>query len=411
MSILAIAISMILLTSMLSVAEGLWQVAVEDISKGREDILVTTGDFLGSNEIVFGHELGDRLRADKENISEAAPFDAGLLLATDVNNDESGTVIAMGIIPERSKFFLNSENSLILNQQKIKFNDWFEVEDDPHFENTYTGPWTYEVLVDRILADNFGLSKGSELYLGAGPAVNVTFKVVGTFDTEFSGEGLFSKFFKGTVIMHLSEFQTMKGKDVQFTGNETALIDKVGGITIALKDSKRNPDSASKIALALKEQYPQYSFWTKEDLLEWYYDNIVTARIYYTAIASVSLIIGVLFVTCIMIMSVNERKNEIGMMRAIGISRKSIFTNILFESILIVCLGALIGIIPGYFGSAWLGQYISEIYGYNRSLTAFTLSMVSTAFLQLLIIGGLVSLYPAWKASRMNIQAVIRAVG
>ena len=92
MSVLAIAISMLLLLSMLSVAEGLWQAAVDDISKGREDILVTTGNFVGSTEILYGHELANILRADTENISEAAPFDAGFLIANSLNQAyESGT--------------------------------------------------------------------------------------------------------------------------------------------------------------------------------------------------------------------------------------------------------------------------------------------------------------------------------
>ena len=412
MSVLAIAISMLLLLSMLSVAEGLWQAAVEDISKGREDILVTTGSFVGSTEILYGHELADILRADTENISEAAPFDAGFLIASSLNQAyEPGTVVAMGLIPEHSEFFLDADDSMVLDQFKIKFNDWFEVADDPHYANSYTGPWTYEILIDEILAENFALAKGSELNMGAGTGINVTFRVAGLFETEFSGEGLYSEFFKGTVIMHLSEFQSLKNTDMYVVEGKTIIADRVSGITIGLKNDKRDPDTASEIALDLKEQYPQYTFWTKEDQLAWYRDNIVTARIYYTAIASVSVTIGILFVTCIMIMSVNERKNEIGMMRAIGISRKSIFKNVLLESIFIVALGALIGVIPGYFGSIWLGDYISDIYGYNRALTAFTLPLVTTALAQLFIVGSLVSLYPAWKASRMNIQTVIRSVG
>jgi len=412
MSILAVAISMILLISMLSVAEGLWKAASEDISKGREDILVTSGPYIGSTEILKGHELADRFRADSENVSEAAPFDAGFLLASTDNPEiEAGTVVAMGLIPEHSKYFLNSEDSLMLDPFLIKFHDWFEVPGDPHYENEYTGDWTYEILVDMILADNFNLKKGSVVNIDAGAGLNVSFRVAGMFETEFSGEGIYSQFFKGAVILHLSEFQSLKGTDAHRHQNETVITDRVSGVTIGLNSDKRDPDSAAEIALDLKNNYPQYSFWTKEDQLLWYSDNIATARLYYTAIASVSITIGMLFVTCIMIMSVNERKNEIGMMRAIGISRKSIFFNILLESVFIVALGALVGLIPGYFGSSWLGQYISEIYGYNRTLTAFTVPLIFSAFAQLFIVGALVSLYPAWKASRMNIQSVIRSVG
>ena len=102
MSLLAVAISMTLLISMLSIAEGLWQVAVEDVSKGREDIVVTSSHMPGASRIQYGHEFSDRLRSDTGNISEAAPFDVFLLHADHPSTDVNGTVVAMGLIPERS---------------------------------------------------------------------------------------------------------------------------------------------------------------------------------------------------------------------------------------------------------------------------------------------------------------------
>jgi putative ABC transport system permease protein len=109
-------------------------------------------------------------------------------------------------------------------------------------------------------------------------------------------------------------------------------------------------------------------------------------------------------------MAVIERTNEFGMMRAIGISKKTIFTQTLLESLTIVVIGTLIGLIFGYFGSEALGNYISSSLGIQEEFTAFTETLIIRSILLVISIGTLISLYPAWSASRKNIVEALRYI-
>ncbi len=431
MTIAAVAISMALLISMLAIAEGIWVDAVEDLEKSKEDILMVPGTELGGG-LNNGHELTNKLNADTSNISVAAPFLVDILIAEPVatpgnnngaENQEGGMVIALGIIPELFEGFLDKDKNLNIYGFEVKFKDWFEEEGDPHYENDFSGPYTYEILIDEILAKNYNLQVGSKLNLSKGFAsiselggssspgsseeVNaskeLTFVVKGFFESSFEGGGFYGELFKGNIIIHLSELQSLKNLDLIRIDNTTIIKDEVNGISISVTKEVRESNKIDLVAQGIQVQYPYYKVLTKSDQLKIIEEQVSMARVYYTAIGSVAIIIGLLFVTCIMIISVYERTQEIGMLRAIGISRRTIFTQILIESLLIVVIGSVIGLIPGYFGSRALSDYLSESLGVAQDFTAFTPNLIINSLTVILIVGGLVSLYPAWRASHMKV--------
>ena len=121
--------------------------------------------------------------------------------------------------------------------------------------------------------------------------------------------------------------------------------------------------------------------------------------------------ISLLFVASVMIMSVYERTNEIGMMRAIGISRRTIFAGTFGEGLFLVIIGALLGLIPGYFGSVVFGNYMAASIGISESFTAFTPSMIVNALFEVIVLGSIFTIYPSWKAARMNILDALKHTG
>ena len=124
------------------------------------------------------------------------------------------------------------------------------------------------------------------------------------------------------------------------------------------------------------------------------------------ALADRAFLIGLLFVATIMIVSVLERTREIGMLRAIGISRRSVFIQVLTESMVLVLLGALVGIAPGYYGAVWAADRISGDIGVTIEL-GFSTTFVLQAMAWVLLVGVLFAMYPAMVAVRMNIVKAI----
>jgi len=98
-----------------------------------------------------------------------------------------------------------------------------------------------------------------------------------------------------------------------------------------------------------------------------------------------------------MIMSVMERKREIGVLKAIGATNDYIIKLILIESALISFIGGLLGLGIGFFASKGLG-FVTQ--GQAEGIVTPRLAIYSMLFALFLgIIGGL---YPAKRASKLS---------
>ena len=180
------------------------------------------------------------------------------------------------------------------------------------------------------------------------------------------------------------------------------------GISVALTNDAIKNGLEDEVADRIRETWPVHEddVFTKTDQLELIRQETVLAEIFYLAVGSVSMFIGMLFVATIMIVSVLERTREIGMLRAIGLSRRTVFNQVLTESMILVLLGALIGIAPGYYGAVWAAGRISEDVGVDIAL-GFSTGFVVQALFWILVVGALFAMYPAYVAVRMNIVRAI----
>ncbi|AXI77833.1 ABC transporter permease [Peterkaempfera bronchialis] len=117
-----------------------------------------------------------------------------------------------------------------------------------------------------------------------------------------------------------------------------------------------------------------------------------------------AIVVAVLGVINTLALSVVERTREIGLLRAIGLSRRQLRRMIRLESVVIAVFGALLG--TGL-GLAWgtAAQQVLKSQGLNE-LTIPTGTIVAV-FVGAAIVGLLAALGPAFRASRMNILAAI----
>lgn len=150
----------------------------------------------------------------------------------------------------------------------------------------------------------------------------------------------------------------------------------------------------SKRHLTFKEP-DDFSFQTSDQFIQLY--KSITNGIYFAmiAISSLALIVGGIVVMNIMLVSVTERTNEIGVRMAVGARRSDILFQFLIESATLSTIGGLIGILLGFS----LASIVSAATSMPSSVDPMSIAI---AIFVSASIGIFFGLYPANKAAKLD---------
>lgn len=151
---------------------------------------------------------------------------------------------------------------------------------------------------------------------------------------------------------------------------------------------------------------PAISVNDQQDIRNMFGGLINTSLNIMYGLLAMALIIAVLGVVNTLAMSVFERQQEIGMLRAIGLDRRRVKRMIRLEAVVISVFGALVGVGLGTFLAWAIGETIRE------SIPGYALVMPWERIAIFLVLAGLVgvlaALWPARSAARLNMLTAIK---
>ncbi len=126
-----------------------------------------------------------------------------------------------------------------------------------------------------------------------------------------------------------------------------------------------------------------------------------TFNIVLGSIAGISLLVGGIGIMNIMLASVTERTQEIGIRRAIGAKRKQIISQFLIETVVLSIIGGLIGI--------GLGVLVPSLITYFAGMpTVITLESIVLPLVISFSVGIIFGLYPAVRAAKVDPIVALR---
>lgn len=131
---------------------------------------------------------------------------------------------------------------------------------------------------------------------------------------------------------------------------------------------------------------------------------VATAQTMIAAVAAIAVIVALIGVINTILMSVYERTSEIGIMKALGARRDSIFQLIWLETLMICLVGALAGSAMAVVGAGLVEKAIKGMadLGVSGSIVQITPAIVGYAVLGAVVLGFFGGLYPAWRAASMR---------
>ncbi|MDW7730960.1 MAG: ABC transporter permease [Methanolobus sp.] len=147
----------------------------------------------------------------------------------------------------------------------------------------------------------------------------------------------------------------------------------------------------------------------KDDLIMIFATNMISESIdgvfdaislFLMGIGSISLLVAGVSILNVMLMSTMERTKEIGVMKAVGASRRDILKMFLLEALFLGVAASLIGGLLTLGGSYMVISFIMDDAAYLLKFSNIVYIMEGVFFgIGTSLLGGM---YPAWKASRMK---------
>ncbi|AVW11229.1 ABC transporter ATP-binding protein/permease [Lactiplantibacillus paraplantarum] len=172
--------------------------------------------------------------------------------------------------------------------------------------------------------------------------------------------------------------------------------------SVAVKvDSRNHNDAVTKQINKLKTDGKRaYSATSIASILDTVNTYVNLATTILAAIAGISLLVSALMIIVTMFMSVSARKKEIGILRALGESRRDIRRLFTSESLIIGVISALLATGIAYGIGAVLNKALYQIASYN--MIEIQMSNIISTFIIALVIALLAAILPAWRAARLN---------
>ncbi|MHA1754496.1 MAG: ABC transporter permease [Candidatus Odinarchaeia archaeon] len=252
-------------------------------------------------------------------------------------------------------------------------------------------------IINKITFEKFNLSSGDVIRF-YDPFIPVNVSVTILQSVTFSGKFVLEKS-QSIIVMNISDVQ----KILSIPNQASEIVIKV--------DDYRNIDGVlSELESRFGNAFNYYS--QKKDALERSSTNILTLRASLSVFAGISLAVTAVLIVNVMFMNINERKRDLGIMRAIGASKLQIFSYVLIETIIYGIVGSIIGtlssILLSNFMLQFLGSAISTIATLGDIVLVLNPFTILTSFILGVLFVALSGIYPALSAAKINILETIR---
>ena len=258
-------------------------------------------------------------------------------------------------------------------QDERAIKTWWQMRDGKYLENAT------DAIIGAQTADLLKLKTGDQISLS-----NTTVTVVGVLDETGSSEDY-------QVMVPLATLQSAFGKE--------GLVSSIDIRALC------NACPVDLIATSINQNIPGVKAVAVKQIANTEMGLVKKVSTLMISLAGITLVIGIFGVVNTMMTSVHERTRDIGVMRAVGASRRQIIMAFMYEAFVIGILGGLIGYGAGTLLAFGIGPLIFEGASISFMPWFIVLSLgVAVA------VAAIATLYPALRATRIKIADAFRSL-
>jgi putative ABC transport system permease protein len=236
-----------------------------------------------------------------------------------------------------------------------------------------------EAIVDKSFASGNGLERGDRVrfltQIGARPELTV----VGEFED------------KAELLGSAIVTQALMARAFDQSDDVLAFVKLTAGADATAVQAR--------LTATMEREFPVVEVRNQQELKENQEEQINQLLGLIYALLALAVVVSLFGIANTLALSIHERRRELGMLRAIGMSRRQVRTMIRYEAVITALIGALLGMVIGVVFAALIAQPLKD--------EGFALSYPVGSLVVLLVLaalaGVLAAIPPARRASRLNV--------
>ena len=123
----------------------------------------------------------------------------------------------------------------------------------------------------------------------------------------------------------------------------------------------------------------------------------MVVRRFHRAIAVITIVASAIFLLCIMLLKVEERRIDAAVMRFIGVRRRTIFGALVLEAALVAVLGSLVGAVLAFAAGAATNAYYQRFFDTDLVFSLITPRILLFSIALSLVLGLAAGALAAWR--------------
>jgi len=227
------------------------------------------------------------------------------------------------------------------------------------------------IAVERRLAGQLGLSVGDTIRLGPTPdSLRLVATVAAVFEPRPDPAEIARP--NRRIRMHLPDLAALLGTS-----------DRVDRFGIALRPGIP-PDSAAAV---LNRSAFGYQAFTSRAIASGSSQTFRVVSRFHRAIALISIVASAVFLLCIMLLKVEERRLDAAVMRFVGVRRRTIFGALVLEAALVAVAGSVVGALLAVVAGAATNAYYRRFFDTALTFSIITPRIVAFSVVLSLVLG------------------------